>query len=122
MIQAGTVLKVGDNSGAKAVRCIRVLGGSIRRRAYVGDVVVASIIDTIPSGKVKKGDICKCVVIRTTIPVRRKDGSFIAFDRNAVVLINNQGMPIGSRVFGPVTQELRGKGYLRIISLAPEVL
>lgn len=122
MIQMGTILNVADNSGAKAVRCIKVLGGSIRKRAYIGDTVVASIIEAIPSGKVKRGDMCRCVVVRTSMPVRRKDGSYIVFDKNAVVLINNQALPVGSRVFGPVTQELRSKGYLRIISLAPEVL
>lgn len=122
MIQAESRLSVADNSGAKEVLCIKVLGGSKRRYAGVGDVIVVSIKDAIPRGKVKKGDVQKAVIVRTKHPVRRDDGMQIAFDRNAVVLIDKQGEPIGSRIFGPVTRELRAAGYMKIISLAPEVL
>ena len=122
MIQAESRLSVADNSGAKEVLCIKVLGGSKRRYASVGDVIVVSIKDAIPRGKVKKGDVQKAVVVRTKHPVRREDGMQISFDRNAVVLIDKQGEPIGSRIFGPVTRELRAAGYMKIISLAPEVL
>ena len=122
MIQMQSNLVVADNSGAKEVLCIKVLGGSKRRYAGVGDVVVVTIKDAIPKGKVKKGDVHKAVIVRTKAPIRRPDGMQIAFDRNAVVLIDKQGEPIGSRIFGPVTRELRSAGYMKIISLAPEVL
>lgn len=122
MIQAESRMSVADNSGAKEVLCIKVLGGSKRRYAGIGDVVVVTVKDAIPRGKVKKGDIHKAVIVRTKQPIRRADGMQIAFDRNAVVLIDKQGEPIGSRIFGPVTRELRSAGYMKIISLAPEVL
>jgi large subunit ribosomal protein L14 len=122
MIQSETRLSVADNSGAKEVLCIKVLGGSRRRYAGVGDVIVVSIKDAVPRGKVKKGDVHKAVVVRTRQPVRRSDGMQIRFDRNAVVLLDKQKEPIGSRIFGPVTRELRSAGYMKIISLAPEVL
>ncbi|MBR1480197.1 MAG: 50S ribosomal protein L14 [Alphaproteobacteria bacterium] len=122
MIQSESRMSVADNSGAKEVLCIKVLGGSKRRYAGVGDVVVVTIKDAIPRGKVKKGDVHKAVIVRTKSPVRRSDGMQIAFDKNAVVLIDKQGEPIGSRIFGPVTRELRNAGYMKIISLAPEVL
>lgn len=122
MIQTESRLSVADNSGAKEVLCIKVLGGSMRRYASVGDVIVVSIKDAIPRGKVKKGDVCRAVVVRTRQSISRKDGTLISFDRNAAVLINKQGEPIGSRIFGPVTRELRSKGYMKIVSLAPEVL
>ncbi len=122
MIQAESRMSVADNSGAKEVMCIKVLGGSKRRYAGVGDVIVVSIKNAIPRGKVKKGDIHKAVIVRTKHPVRRKDGMQIFFDKNAAVLIDKQGEPIGSRIFGPVTRELRTAGYMKIISLAPEVL
>ena len=122
MIQAETRMSVADNSGAKEVLCIKVLGGSKRRYASIGDVIVVTIKDAIPRGKVKKGDVHKAVIVRTKQSIRRPDGMQIAFDRNAVVLIDKQGEPIGSRIFGPVTRELRGAGYMKIISLAPEVL
>lgn len=122
MIQAETRMSVADNSGAKEVLCIKVLGGSKRRYASVGDVIVVTVKDAIPRGKVKKGDVHKAVIVRTKQPIRRADGMQIAFDRNSVVLIDKQGEPIGSRIFGPVTRELRSAGYMKIISLAPEVL
>jgi len=122
MIQVQTRLEVADNSGARELMCIKVLGGSKRRYASVGDVIVVSIKDAQPKGKVKKGDVQRAVIVRTRQPVRRGDGSTIQFDTNAAVLINKQGEPIGSRIFGPVTRELRGSGYMKIISLAPEVL
>ncbi len=122
MIQEETDLDVADNSGARRVRCIRVLGGSKRRVASVGDIIVVSVKEAIPRGRVKKGDVLRAVVVRTAKDVRRTDGSSIRFDRNAAVLINKQGEPIGTRIFGPVTRELRGRGYMKIISLAPEVL
>lgn len=122
MIQVETVLDVADNSGAKKVQCIKVLGGSKRRYARVGDVIVVAVKAAIPRGKVKKGDVQKAVVVRTKKEVAREDGSFIRFDSNAAVLINAQGEPIGTRIFGPVTRELRGRNYMKIISLAPEVL
>lgn len=122
MIQHMTNLEVADNSGAKKVRCIKVLGGSKRRYAEVGDIIVVSIRDAIPRGKVNKGDVHKAVIVRTCAPIRRNDGSIIRFDTNAAVLINAQGEPIGTRIFGPVTRELRGKNFMKIISLAPEVL
>lgn len=122
MIQMQTVLTVADNSGAKKVMCIKVLGGSHRRYAGIGDVIKVSIKDAIPRGKVKKGDIYNAVVVRTRKGVRRSDGSVIRFDGNAAVLLNTQLQPIGTRIFGPVTRELRGERFMKIISLAPEVL
>jgi len=122
MIQTETVLKVADNSGARKVACIKVLGGSKRRYARVGDVIVVAVKDAIPGGKVKKGEVQKAVVVRTAKEFRRRDGSSIRFDENAAVLLTSQGEPMGTRIFGPVTRELRGKGYMKIISLAPEVL
>ncbi len=122
MIQAESRMTVADNSGAKEVLCIKVLGGSKRRYAGVGDVIVVTVKDAIPRGKVKKGDVHKAVIVRTKQAIRRPDGMEIKFDRNAVVLIDKQGEPIGSRIFGPVTRELRTAGYMKIISLAPEVL
>ena len=122
MIQAETNLDVADNSGARRVQCIKVLGGSKRRYASVGDVIVVSVKEAIPRGRLKKGDVTKAVVVRTSKDIRRPDGSAIRFDRNAAVLINAQGEPIGTRIFGPVTRELRSKRYMKIISLAPEVL
>ncbi|WP_017941081.1 MULTISPECIES: 50S ribosomal protein L14 [unclassified Thioalkalivibrio] len=122
MIQMQTVLEAADNSGARRIQCIKVLGGSHRRYARVGDVIKVSVKDAIPRGKVKKGDVYDAVVVRTASGVRRPDGSIIRFDRNAAVLLNNQHQPIGTRIFGPVTRELRGEKYMKIISLAPEVL
>ena len=122
MIQMQTNLDVADNSGARRVMCIKVLGGSKRRYATVGDVIVVSIKEAIPRGKVKKGDVMKAVVVRVRKDIRRADGSVIRFDRNAAVLINNQSEPVGTRIFGPVPRELRAKNPMTIISLAPEVL
>jgi large subunit ribosomal protein L14 len=122
MIQMSTELDVADNSGAKSVMCIKVLGGSHRRYADVGDIIVVSVKEAIPRGRVKKGEVLKAVVVRTAKGVRRPDGSLIRFDGNAAVLVNAQGEPIGTRIFGPVTRELRNKNQMKIISLAPEVL
>ena len=122
MIQSESNLDVADNSGARRVQCIRVLGGSRRRWASIGDVIVVAVKEAIPRGKVKKGDVHKAVIVRTAKEIRRQDGSAIRFDRNAAVLINAQGEPIGTRIFGPVTRELRAKRFMKIISLAPEVL
>ncbi|MFS8534200.1 MAG: 50S ribosomal protein L14 [Limnochordales bacterium] len=122
MIQQESRLKVADNTGAKELLCIRVLGGSGRRYARVGDVIVASVKEATPGGVVKKGDVVKAVVVRTTKPVRRPDGSTIRFDENAAVIINEQGNPRGTRIFGPVARELRERDFMRIVSLAPEVL
>src|ERR1700745_4233980 len=122
MIQMQTNLDVADNSGAKRVMCIKVLGGSKRRFAAIGDVIVVSVKDAIPRGRVKKGDVHQAVIVRTSFPVRRPDGSAIRFDRNAAVLITKQQEPIGTRIFGPVVRELRGRKFMKIISLAPEVL
>jgi large subunit ribosomal protein L14 len=122
MIQMQTRLNVADNSGARSVQCIKVLGGSHRRYAGIGDVVKVTVKDAIPRGKVKKGDVFKAVVVRTRKGVRRPDGSQIRFDGNAAVLLNNQLQPIGTRIFGPVTRELRGERFMKIVSLAPEVL
>ncbi len=122
MIQQESRLRVADNTGAKEILCIRVLGGSSRRYAGIGDIIVATVKDAIPGGTVKKGDVVKAVVVRTAFPVRRTDGTIIRFDRNAAVLINNQAEPIGTRIFGPVPRELRSKNHMKIISLAPEVL
>jgi len=122
MIQMQTTLSVADNSGAKQVQCIKVLGGSHRRYAGLGDIIKVSVKDAIPRGKVKKGDVYNAVVVRTRKGVRRPDGSLIRFDGNAAVLLNNQLQPIGTRIFGPVTRELRSERFMKIISLAPEVL
>ena len=122
MIQMQTRLDVADNSGARKVQCIKVLGGSKRRTAGVGDVIVVSVKEAIPRGRVKKGTIQRAVVVRTAKEIHRDDGTTIRFDRNAAVLINPQGEPIGTRIFGPVTRELRAKRFMKIISLAPEVL
>ncbi len=122
MIQMQTNLSVADNSGAKRVQCIKVLGGSHRRYAGIGDIIKVSIKDAIPRGKVKKGEIYNAVVVRTTNGIRRPDGSKIRFDGNAAVLLNQQLQPIGTRIFGPVTRELRSERFMKIISLAPEVL
>ncbi len=122
MIQMQTNLDVADNSGARRVQCIKVLGGSHRTVAGVGDIIVVSIKEAIPRGRVKKGDVHRAVIVRTAKEIRRPAGSAIRFDRNAAVLINKQGEPIGTRIFGPVTRELRAKKYMKIISLAPEVL
>ncbi|MBF0169096.1 MAG: 50S ribosomal protein L14 [Alphaproteobacteria bacterium] len=122
MIQMQSNLDVADNSGARKVMCIKVLGGSQRRVAGVGDVIVVSIKEAIPKGRVKKGDVHRAVIVRTAKEIRRADGTAIRFDKNAAVLINKQGEPIGTRIFGPVTRELRAKKYMKIISLAPEVL
>ena len=122
MIQSESRLKVADNSGAKEVMCIKVLGGTRKRYATIGDVIVVSVKDAIPHTKVKKGDVFKAVIVRTKKEIRRKDGSYIRFDENAAVLLNNQLEPIGTRIFGPVARELRQKNFMKIISLAPEVL
>ncbi|MBL4595769.1 MAG: 50S ribosomal protein L14 [Robiginitomaculum sp.] len=122
MIQMQTNLQVADNSGAKRVQCIKVLGGSKRRYAHVGDIIVVSIKEAIPRGKVKKGEVRKAVVVRTAKAIQRKDGSVIRFDGNAAVIINPTGEPLGTRIFGPVPRELRAKKHMKIISLAPEVL
>ena len=122
MIQAESNLVVADNSGARRVQCIKVLGGSKRKYASVGDVIVVTVKDAIPRGRVKKGEILQAVVVRTAKDVQRRDGTTIRFDKNAAVLITKQGEPIGTRIFGPVTRELRSKNYMKIISLAPEVL
>ena len=122
MIQMSTELDVADNSGAKLVMCIKVIGGSKRRYAGVGDTIVVSVKEAIPRGRVKKGDVMKAVVVRVRKDIRRPDGSVIRFDRNAAVLINNQSEPVGTRIFGPVPRELRAKNHMKIISLAPEVL
>jgi large subunit ribosomal protein L14 len=122
MIQMQTNLDVADNSGARRVMCIKVLGGSKRKYASVGDIIVVSIKEAIPRGRVKKGDVMKAVVVRTAKDIRRPDGSVIRFDRNAAVLVDNNKEPIGTRIFGPVPRELRAKSHMKIISLAPEVL
>jgi len=122
MIQPETRLTVADNSGAKVLYCIKVLGGSRRRYASIGDIIVVSIKEAIPNAKVKKGDLMKAVVVRTKKEIKRPDGSYIRFDDNSAVLINAQREPIGTRIFGPVARELRGKRFMKIISLAPEVL
>jgi large subunit ribosomal protein L14 len=122
MIMQETILDVADNSGARRVLCIRVLGGTKRRYARIGDIIVAAVKEAIPGGKVNKGDVVKAVVVRTSKATRRADGSYIRFDNNSAVLIDNQGEPVGTRIFGPVARELRAKRFMRIISLAPEVL
>jgi len=122
MIQMQTILTVADNSGAKRVACIKVLGGSKRRYASVGDVIVVSVKEALPNAKVKKGDVMKAVIVRTAKEVKRPDGSYLKFDENSAVLITNQMEPVGTRIFGPVARELRAKQFMKIISLAPEVL
>lgn len=122
MIQQQSNLEVADNSGARRVMCIKVLGGSMRKTATVGDVIVVSVKDAIPRGKVKKGEVHRAVIVRTKRDVRRPDGSIIRFDKNAAVLVNKQNEPIGTRIFGPVVRELRAKQFMKIVSLAPEVL
>jgi len=122
MIQMQSKLEVADNSGAKKVQCIKVLGGAKRKYASVGDIIVVSVKEAIPRGRVKKGQVLKAVVVRTAKDIQRADGSAIRFDRNAAVLVNNNMEPIGTRIFGPVTRELRAKNHMKIVSLAPEVL
>ena len=122
MIQMQTVMNVADNSGAKKVQCIKVLGGSKRRTASVGDVVIVSVKEAVPRTRVKKGEVHRAVIVRTSKDVKRSDGSTIRFDKNAAVLINQKGEPIGTRIFGPVVRELRAKQYMKIVSLAPEVI
>jgi len=122
MIQQESIVKIADNSGAKSALCIRVLGGSKRRYASVGDIIVVTIKDAIPNSPVKKGEVVQAVIVRTAKEVRRKDGSYIRFDENAAVLVDQQGEPTGTRIFGPVGRELRDKQYMKIASLAPEVL
>jgi len=122
MIQQQTKLKVADNTGAKELMCIRCLGGSYRKFAGVGDIIIASVKSAIPNGVVKKGDVVKAVVVRTKKPIRRADGSYVRFDENAAVIIRDDGTPRGTRIFGPIARELRDKDYMKILSLAPEVL
>ena len=122
MVQQQTILKVADNTGAKEIMCIRCLGGSYRKYARIGDVIVASVKTATPGGVVKKGDVVKAVVVRTKNPTRRADGSYVRFDENAAVIIRDDGTPRGTRIFGPVARELREKDYMKILSLAPEVL
>jgi len=122
MIQMQTKLDVADNSGAKFVKCIKVLGGSKRMSAGLGDIVVVAVQQALPGGKIKKGDVKKAVIVRTTYPIRREDGSYIRFDKNSVVILNPNDEPVGTRIFGPVARELRGKNFTKICSLAPEVL
>ena len=122
MIQMQSILEVADHSGAKRLMCIKVLGGSKRRYAGLGDIIVASVKDSIPNSKVKSGDVVKAVIVRTTKEVRRADGSYIKFDRNAAVILDNKREPVGTRIFGPVARELRSGKFMKIVSLAPEVL
>ena len=122
MIQMQTKLEVADNSGAKTVKCIKVLGGSKRMSAGLGDVIVVAVQQALPGGKIKKGEVKKAVIVRTSYPLRREDGSYIQFDKNSVVILNNQSEPVGTRIFGPVARELRSKNFTKICSLAPEVL
>ena len=122
MVQPQTILKVADNSGAKKIMCIRILGGSFRRSGNIGDIIVASVKSATPGGAVKKGDVVKAVIVRTSKGVQRPDGSSIKFDENAAVIIDAQKQPKGTRIFGPIARELRDKGFMKIISLAPEVL
>ena len=122
MIQMQTMLNVADNSGARKVQCIKVLGGSKRRYAGLGDVIICSVKEAAPNGNVKKGDVVRCVIVRVKKEVRRNDGSYIRFDQNAAVLINNDGAPKGTRIYGPVARELRDKKYMKIVSLAAETL
>ena len=122
MIQMQTRLSVADNSGAKEVQCIKVLGGSKRMIAHIGDIIVVAVKDALPSGKMKKGDVKRAVIVRTSYPIRRDDGSYISFDTNSCVLLTNTNEPIGTRIFGPVSRELRNRNFTKICSLAPEVL
>ena len=122
MVQAESILDVADNSGARKVLCIKVLGGSKRRYASLGDIIVVSVKEAIPRGRVKKGDVLQAIVVRTSQGIKRKDGSMIRFDKNAAVIVNKSGEPIGTRIFGPVPRELRAKNHMKVISLAPEVL
>ena len=122
MVQQQSILKVADNTGAKEIMCIRCLGGSYRKYARIGDIIIASVKTAIPGGVVKKGDVVKAVVVRTKKPTRRSDGSYVRFDENAAVIIRDDGTPRGTRIFGPVARELREKDYMKILSLAPEVL
>ena len=122
MIQMQTKLQVADNSGAKEVQCIKVLGGSKRMLANIGDIIIVAVKDVLPSGKLKKGEVKKAVIVRTSYPIRREDGSYISFDNNSCVLLNNNNELIGTRIFGPVARELRGRNFTKICSLAPEVL
>ena len=122
MVQPQTILKVADNSGAKKIMCIRILGGSFRRSGNIGDIIVASVKSATPGGAVKKGDVVKAVVVRTTKGIARPDGSYVKFDDNAAVIIDNQKQPKGTRIFGPIARELRDRDFMKIISLAPEVL
>ncbi len=122
MIQVQTMLRVGDNTGAKRLMCIKVIGGSGRRYASIGDIIICAVKESTPGGVVKKGDVVKAVVVRTKKPIRRKDGTYIRFSENAAVIINDNGDPRGTRIFGPVARELRDKEYMKIVSLAPEVL
>ena len=122
MIQQESVLQVADNSGARRVACIRVLGGTRRRYASIGDIIVVSVKDAIPNARVKKGEVRKAVVVRTSKETRRPDGSYIRFDTNSAVIVDNQGEPVGTRIFGPVARELRARRFMKIVSLAPEVL
>ncbi len=122
MIQMETMLRAADNSGAKRIKCIKVLGGSKRRYAGIGDVVIGAVQEATPNSNVKKGDIVRCVIVRTKKETRRKDGSYIRFDENACVVINKDGAPVGTRIFGPVARELRDRKYMKIVSLAPETL
>jgi large subunit ribosomal protein L14 len=122
MIQPESTLQVADNSGARKIKCIRVLGGSKRKFASVGDIIVVAVKEAIPNGRVKKGDVRRAVIVRTKNAINRRDGSHIQFDENAAVLINNEKEVVGTRIFGPVARELRGAGFMRIVSLAPEVL
>lgn len=122
MVQQQSILKVADNTGAKEIMCIRCLGGSYRKTASIGDIIVASVKSATPGGVVKKGDVVKAVVVRTKKPTRRADGSYVRFDENAAVIIKDDGNPKGTRIFGPIARELRDKDYMKILSLAPEVL
>lgn len=122
MIQPQSILKIADNTGAKTIMCIRVLGGSFRRSGNIGDIIIASVKTATPGGVVKKSDVVKAVVVRTSKGIQRPDGSYLRFDDNAAVIIDNQKLPKGTRIFGPIARELRDKGYMKIISLAPEVL
>ena len=122
MIQMQSRLSVADNSGAREVQCIKVLGGSKRMSANIGDIIVVAVKDVLPSGKIKKGDVKKAVIVRTSYPIRREDGSYIEFDNNSCVLLSNTNEPIGTRIFGPVARELRNRNFTKICSLAPEVL
>jgi large subunit ribosomal protein L14 len=122
MIQMQSKLEIADNSGARVVKCVKVLGGSKRMTAGLGDIVVVAVQTALPGGKIKKGEVKKAVIVRTTYPLRREDGSYIRFDKNSAVILNNNNEPVGTRIFGPVARELRGRNFTKICSLAPEVL